>query len=179
MGRRRSEAEGSNTTSIEVKQHNCFTSRDVVIDPVKVVQVDQSRAKEIAGPSKGCRSSNMGTGITNLGFKSRRAIKVSVLHCDMIHEYAFSESTLALLVKAYACPDDGSGIYRRLSELRGRGRDLITRPDALGLFSALTINDWLQMEIKNELSEPVSWVAIIKRCSALDRGYGKSLARST
>lgn len=52
MGRRRSEAEGSNTTSIEVKQHNCFTSRDVVIDPVKVVQVDQSWAKEMAGPSK-------------------------------------------------------------------------------------------------------------------------------
>ncbi|OJZ90759.1 hypothetical protein ASPFODRAFT_41199 [Aspergillus luchuensis CBS 106.47] len=63
----------------------------------------------------------MGIGITNLGFKSRRAIKVSVLHCDMIHEYAFSESTLALLEKAYAYPDEGSGIYRRLSELRGRG----------------------------------------------------------
>lgn len=50
---------------------------------------------------------------------------------------------------------------------------MITRPDALGLFSALTINDWLQMEIKNELSKPVSRVAIIKRCSALDRGLWK------
>lgn len=55
---------------------------------------------------------------------------------------------------------------------------MITRPDALGLFSALTINDGLQMEIKNELSEPVSWVAMIKRCSALDRGYGKTLVHS-
>lgn len=64
----------------------------------------------------------MGTeGMTNLGFKSRLAIKVSVSHCDMIHEYAFNKSTLALMMKSSACSDEGSGIYRRLSELRGKG----------------------------------------------------------
>lgn len=71
---------------------------------------------------QGCWSPNMGTeGMTNLGSKSRLAIKVSVSHCDMIHEYAFNKSTLALMMKSSACSDEGSGIYRRLSELRGKG----------------------------------------------------------
>ncbi|OJJ77696.1 hypothetical protein ASPBRDRAFT_36937 [Aspergillus brasiliensis CBS 101740] len=39
----------------------------------------------------------------------------------MIHVYAFDELKLALLVKSSAGSDEGSGIYRGLSELRGKG----------------------------------------------------------